>query len=216
MADTLTCTSPTPSPQELVSEAPGPDPVEQFLEVFSRPAPRTCDHPKDKKGYFEDWLKKYQEDKDLIEHLKGPEQPALPLIVESKWGYVEAFQVLLKSGHFDNTEICDSHGRTALSYAAELQKGDFIKFLLQEGANTDAKDNNGCTPLSWAAATGCGTTGYPYNQKPKTISSILISHGVDINSADNEKHTPLIWAIMQGSATIINELLDWERIKVNC
>ena len=219
MAETLTRALHTPTPPESVSEVPESDPVEDFLRAFSTPMPLGSYYWSITK-YFQDILKKYLEDENhenLIAHLKGPEQPALPLIAKSENAQVEALQVLLESGHF-GSENCDSHGRTALSHSAELQKHHFVKILLQKGANTDAKDNDGRTPLSWATTPSqriskhkaFGTLGF------ETTSSILMSHGAEINTEDNEKRTPLIWAIMQRSDIIINELLDREEIKVNC
>lgn len=210
MAETLTRASPTP-PESVSEVPPEPDPEEEFFEVFSTPSPPAFFDPKQKKEYFQNKLKEYRKDEPLIEHLKGPEQPALPLIVKSKCGNVEALQVLLESELFGTTETRDCHGRTALSHAAELQNHCFMELLLLKGANTDAKDNDGRTPLSWAAATG-----HQYNWFSETTSSILMLHGAEINSEDNEKRTPLIWAIMQSSAIMIDELLDRERIMVNC
>ena len=214
MAETLTRALHTPTPPESVSEVPESDPVEDFLRAFSTPMPLGSYYWSITK-YFQDILKKYLEDENhenLIAHLKGPEQPALPLIAKSENAQVEALQVLLESGHFGSTESCDSHGRTALSHAAELQNRDFVKLLLQKGANADTRDNDGRTPLSWAATPSQGNfKGIAFG-----IPSMLMSHGAEINTEDNEKRTPLIWAIMQRSDIIINELLGREEIKVNC
>ena len=42
-------------------------------------------------------------------------------------------------------------GVTALHYAAKLGKTEIVKSLLANGANIYATDNNGKTPLIWAA-----------------------------------------------------------------
>jgi ankyrin repeat protein len=69
---------------------------------------------------------------------------------------------------------------TPLHYAIFTQRPDFLKLLIEKGANVNARDNTGDTPLSLAAKRG-------------DLASIryLLAHGADRNSKNNEGKTAL-------------------------
>jgi len=69
------------------------------------------------------------------------------------------------------------------------------RILLVKGANVNAKNSRGLTPLHQAAAYG-----------RKDVAELLISKGARINVKDNTGHTPLSLAIEQRHEDII-ELL---------
>jgi len=63
-------------------------------------------------------------------------------------------------------------------------KADYIRILIQAGADVTAKDNDGRTPLLHAARWSDETT-------PPEIVTLLIQAGADVNAKDNDDRTPL-------------------------
>ena len=59
-----------------------------------------------------------------------------------------------------------------------------LKFLILLGADVNARNTTGATPLMLAAAR---------NRDPDVIKA-LINAGADVNAKDNAGRTPLIWA----------------------
>jgi hypothetical protein len=57
------------------------------------------------------------------------------------------------------------------------------QLLKKDGIDLNAKDNNGRTPLSWAAE----------NMNDQIVRQLL-KDGIDLNSKDNNGRTPLSWA----------------------
>jgi len=58
-----------------------------------------------------------------------------------------------------------------------------IKSLISGGADVNAKDNNGSTPLHYAVILA-----------NMDVIKLLISNGADVNAKDKEGRTPLSWA----------------------
>ena len=67
--------------------------------------------------------------------------------------------------------------------------------LLQQGADVNAQDIDGLTPLSLAAGNG-----------HTEVAQLLIQNHADVNAKDNYGETPLIWAASSGH-TEVAELL---------
>ena len=74
---------------------------------------------------------------------------------------------------------------TALHNAAAFGPVEMVRDLLEAGADVQARDGRGLTPLSFALATE-----YP---SPEILRTLLRA-GADVNARDNTGETPLDWA----------------------
>ncbi|GAG26299.1 unnamed protein product, partial [marine sediment metagenome] len=73
---------------------------------------------------------------------------------------------------------------TPLHYAPDRDSRGATKLLLANGADIEAKDNDGATPLHIAASAG-----------NDYIVELLLSRGADIHAKDNNGDTPLAYAL---------------------
>jgi len=125
------------------------------------------------------------------------------LMEVARTGHIEAANLLLKAGA--NINLTEQWGgQSPLMWAAAQSQPEMVKFLLEHGANADArgvvrnwerkvikeprpKDMNqgGFTPLLYAAREGC-------------IECVkqLVAGGADLNLPDPHRVTPLVMAIM--------------------
>jgi ankyrin repeat protein len=59
-----------------------------------------------------------------------------------------------------------------------------VKLLLEKGAELESKNNDGQTPLSWAAGNG-----------HEAVVKLLLEKGAELEIKDrNDGRTPLVWA----------------------
>lgn len=72
-------------------------------------------------------------------------------------------------------------GATALHAAAACNCLYIVQLLISKGADVNAKNSDGCTPLHMAAMTGYSSA----------IIEMLLSSGADVNSKTNDGETPL-------------------------
>jgi ankyrin repeat protein len=86
-------------------------------------------------------------------------------------------------------------------------KGDIddVKIQLGNGANVDAKDSIGRTPLHIAA--GSGLLGTPV-QGNKEIADLLIEEGADVDAKNKWGDTPLHVAVEGGNKEIVEMLIE--------
>ena len=73
---------------------------------------------------------------------------------------------------------------SSIHQAAGTGNIEAVKQHLAEGADVNAKREDGVTPLHWAADGG-----------HKEIAELLIAGGADVNAKDEFGETPLDWAI---------------------
>ena len=78
--------------------------------------------------------------------------------------------------------------------AGDVQR---VRELLEAGANPNARDKDGLTPLHWAASEGHAD-----------IVKILLEHGADPNTKIKYGWTPLHYASREGHADVVKLLLE--------
>ncbi|MDX6446974.1 MAG: Notch 1 [Blastocatellia bacterium] len=86
----------------------------------------------------------------------------------------------------------------ALRQAAQDGQMTAVKELLAKGANVNARDEAGRTPLLWVA---------PARDNPEMVK-FLIAKGADVNAKDNEGETALMIAASQSNPGIVTVLLE--------
>uniref|UniRef100_A0A8I3QV99 Poly [ADP-ribose] polymerase n=1 Tax=Canis lupus familiaris TaxID=9615 RepID=A0A8I3QV99_CANLF len=93
----------------------------------------------------------------------------------------------------------DTAGRksTPLHFAAGFGRKDVVEYLLQNGANVQARDDGGLIPLHNACSFGHAE-----------VVSLLLRHGADPNARDNWNYTPLHEAAIKGKIDVCIVLLQ--------
>ncbi len=79
------------------------------------------------------------------------------------------------------------------------QKKEAAKILIENGAEIDAMDSQGKTPLFWAINSG--------NENLINIARMLIDKGADVNIVTSTDETPLLVACKKGHAEVVRLLL---------
>ena len=82
-------------------------------------------------------------------------------------------------------------------FAAGNDHLDVVRVLLDNGANREARDRDGETPLAYAARFGS-----------HRICSLLIEKGANVDTRDEDGTTPLMLAAREGHVDVVRLLLD--------
>jgi len=88
---------------------------------------------------------------------------------------------------------------TALHYAAQKDNLPVARFLVENGADVDARTKSDSTPLHWAASNG-----------KIDVAHYLIKNGAMIDARDYAKETPLHYAIKKGHRNLALLLIENE------
>ncbi len=115
-----------------------------------------------------------------------------PLHAAAAAGNILMVQLLVRSGAEVNA--ADSDCTSPVFYAAEQRSGDMLRFLIDNGALIQARNNEGLTPLHLASG--------------KETAEILTAGGLDINATDNSGKTPLHIAVSHRNLRAIKAFMD--------
>jgi ankyrin repeat protein len=89
----------------------------------------------------------------------------------------------------------DEHGRTLLMVACRQGALDLVRWLLEAGADPNARSPNGTTPLMYAKTAA-------FAKGDMAILELLLSHGADIHATDTCGRSALDYATQNGAAVI--------------
>ena len=135
-------------------------------------------------------------------HLQDPLGPTAEAaeLANAVWlGDLEQVKILIsKNPHLINAQVNDAN-ETALFLATMQRYTSIAKFLIRNGAEVNAQDPYGDTPLHWAAT----------SNSPKIIKE-LVRAGAIINTKNRENCTPLHEAADCGSDNAIKTLIELE------
>ena len=95
------------------------------------------------------------------------------------------------------TDITDAYGNTILMHAVALKNQSLIAMLLAEGADPNALNNEGFSPLHLAATNGDNVAIYH-----------LMMNGGDPNKRDQDGNTALMYAVMTCNVSTIKLMIS--------
>ena len=105
-----------------------------------------------------------------------------------------------------DVDMKDHMGRTALSTAARHAHVDIVRLLVRKGADVNLADNNGDTPLWFAAFSNVFTV--------PAISELLKARNINVNAVNYNGNTALKRAARWGQVESVRALLNVRGIDV--
>ena len=116
-------------------------------------------------------------------------------------GNFEKVKECLKNGANINYR---HHSNTALHWAIWHKKNDIAKYLIEQGADINLKNESETTPLD-----GDTPLKYAVQENNVEITNILLEHGADVNAKDNYNQTALIYATICDKVDITKSLIKY-------
>jgi cytohesin len=117
---------------------------------------------------------------------------ASPIENAARGRHAEALELLIVAAGPAAAEIS-----ALLTESAIKGQTDIADLLIAKGANVDARDKSGATPLHQAALKG-----------NLAFATLLLQHGADVNARDGDGATPLHNAALSGRRELAALLLD--------
>ena len=114
-------------------------------------------------------------------------------------GATAEVRAFLDAGTDVNTT--EQTGETALFFAAGSGKDGTVSYLLLRGANPNARNVEGLTPLMVAVS-------YPLSTLGLSMAKLLVDAGADVNSRTVDGWTPLMLAAGRGHIQIVDFLIS--------
>ena len=111
-------------------------------------------------------------------------------------GRLEAARVLLEAGADIGGIAVDNVGADAFFNAVDRDKAAAVSLLIEYGASPERRDNDGMTPLAYAA----------YYRSVKA-AEVLLNHGAKVNALVHGS-TALYFAIDGGTVPVVKLLLE--------
>jgi hypothetical protein len=117
------------------------------------------------------------------------------LNLAARHGHVEIMAALVEAGA--NPKAMDKRGRTPLMSAVQSRNAEAVRYLIDNGAEVNARDQLQGTALLRAAGAFGGL---------ETVL-VLLSAGAEVNVQDKNGMTPLMWAARWGDVERVEALL---------
>ncbi len=130
--------------------------------------------------------------------------------VNRSYAVVPVLELLVKKIGEKGINTQNEHGKSPLHIAISCSSTPCAELLLKSGADVNAKDNKGNTPLHKVRCDGPAGVGV------LDLVKIMVDKGADVNTKNGEGLTPCTLALRNGYSEIIDLLLANPDINVSC